>query len=66
MEGYNRFLADSGHGTNSHGTHGTTTKTTGLSYDLGVISIFLMLVFYTISNGIIAKYHVSLRLFKYF
>lgn len=56
MEAHLRYL---GGGGSSHNPAGGTTQKHNLAYDLGIISIFLMLVFYVISNGIITKNHVS-------
>lgn len=53
MENNLRYLGETSGGSN------TTSTTQNLSYDIGLISIFLLLVFYVISNGIISKYHVK-------
>lgn len=52
---YDRYLSDTAGGSTN------TDSGNNLAYDLGVISIFLMLVFYVISNGVISKYHVKIH-----
>lgn len=57
---YDRYLSDTAGGSTNTDSGNT------MAYDLGVISIFLMLVFYVISNGVISKYHVKINLIKLF
>lgn len=44
---------------------GTSEESHDLAYDLALIAIFAMLLFYVISSSVIAKKHVSIKFSKF-